>query len=141
MSDISRAKKFFETGKYTCVLCKDEQLYLSEKKGIAPVLDLIESGTSLEGFSAADKIIGRAAALLFILGGAVSVYGEVMSKGAAELFEKHGIRYSYETLTERIINRTGTGICPMEEATKGIDDPAEALEAIRKKRKELTGKD
>jgi hypothetical protein len=36
-------------------------------------------------------------------------------------------------LTENIINRSGTGLCPMEEAVKDIDDLKEALAAIQAK--------
>lgn len=39
---------------------------------------------------------------------------EVLSMGGKEIFEKFGVRFEFETLTEKIINRSGTDICPME---------------------------
>ena len=42
--------------------------------------------------------------------------------------------------TESIINREGSGKCPMEEATENINDPDEAVAAIGAKLKELRSK-
>ena len=66
------------------------------------------------------------------------VYAFVMSISAIEILEKHGIKYSFATETDRIVNRTGDGVCPMELATAGIDEPAAALEKIKAKLKELS---
>ena len=56
----------------------------------------------------------------------------MISRSALEALNKGGIPVYYDTLTEGIINRAGTGPCPMEAATKEISDPALAPAAIRK---------
>lgn len=48
------------------------------------------------------------------------------------MLSRFGVDHSYNVLTEGIVNREGTGPCPMEQAVKDIDDPREAFEAIRK---------
>lgn len=132
ISDLEQAKKILTNGSYSCVLYKNEVIYTSTKRGIAPLLDWLTDGVDLRGFSAADKIIGKAAALLFIQCGVKEVYAPVMSERAAALFLKHGIPASCDTLVEAIINRAGTGICPMEQATTKIDNPAESVNVLRK---------
>lgn len=103
------------------------------------MLDYIASSTDLKGFSAADKIIGKAAAMLFVKAGVKEVYGSVMSSSAAELLQKYNIPCSWGTLTDKIINRKGDGVCPMEQTVAGINDLTEAYEALLRRRNELRG--
>ena len=132
MRDIEKAKEQLQSGKYTCVLCSGDIIYTSTLRGVAPLVEWLGSGMNLGGFSAADKIVGKASAMLFVLAGVQEVYAPVMSEGAIHTLLQHGIHFSYDTLTESIINRTGTGSCPMEQAVRDIDEPSLALEAIKK---------
>jgi hypothetical protein len=43
----------------------------------------------------------------------------------------------YEVLTEKIINREGTDICPMEKTVFGCDNAEEAYGLLKNKLKEL----
>ena len=133
MEDLERAKELL-TGSATCVLVKGASTYISARSGIAPMLDFLGAGVPLEGFSAADRIIGRAAAMLFARAGVTRVYGEVMSRGGADYLDAHGIEHSCGTLTDVIINRSGTGMCPMEQTVSGIDDFRDAFCALSAKR-------
>ena len=139
MSDIERAKELL-TGSATCVLVKNEAVYISGKSGIAPMLDYLGAGVPLTGFSAADRIVGKAAAMLFVRAGVTEVYGEVMSRGGADYLKEHGVARSWGTLTDVIINRTGTGMCPMEQTVRSIDDFREAYCALSAKRAVLRKK-
>lgn len=64
--------------------------------------------------------------------GVKEVYAGVVSKGAAALFAVHGVPCSCATLTDRIINRAGTDICPMERAVLSVPDnePSSAVAAL-----------
>ncbi len=139
MTDIEKAKGILETENKTCVLCRGEKIYASEKAGIAPMVDFISGGVNVRGFSAADKIVGRAAALLFVLAEVSEVYAEVMSAGGAEVLGHHGIPCAWGELTDAIVNRAGTGPCPMEDAVRNLSDPGAALEAIRARQRQLAG--
>lgn len=132
MNNLEIAKNILIHNDKTCVLCKGDIIYLSEDKGIAPMINFINNGLDLNGFSAADRIVGKAAAMLFILAGVKEVYASVISKDAIEIFSQYGIKYTYDTLTEKIINRKGNDICPMEKAVKNISQPKLAYEAIKK---------
>lgn len=140
MTDWEQARELFKTGDYSCVLCRDGVVYTSTKNGIAPLVEWLTGGSTINGFSAADKIVGKAAALLFILGGVKEVYAAVMSETAAETLAKHGITAYWDKQVSYIVNREGTGPCPMEQAVTGIDDPAKALAAIQDKMAALRAK-
>ncbi len=137
MTNLETAKETLKIGNYTCVLCKGEQIYTATKRGVAPMLEFIDRGTDLRGFSAADKVIGKAAAMLFVHAGVTEVYADVMSKAAADFLSKKGLPFTYGELTDKIINRKGDGICPMEQVTANINDTSEAIIAIKKRLEEL----
>ncbi len=101
------------------------------------MLGFIAQGENLRGYSAADLIVGKAAALLFVKSGVVSVYAKVLSQGGKEVLQKFGVFFEYETLTDNIINRDGTDICPMEKTVANISDPDEAYIALTEKVRSL----
>lgn len=135
--DPERAKELLGGGAYTCVLCRGEETVVCTERGVKPLLDLLDGGSDLKGFSAADKVVGKAAAFLYVLLGVTEVYSPVMSEAAARVLRENGIEPRCDTLTEKIVNRAGTGICPMEAAVAELSDPSEALRAIRKRLSEL----
>ncbi len=137
MNDLEKAKELLKNGGYTCVMCKDETLYTSEKRGVVPVLEKLEQNIDIRGFSAADKVVGKAAAMLFYLAGISFLHTEVLSIPAKEFLEKSNIVFSYDILTDKIINRSGDGLCPMETAVMDIDSAEEGFKAIKSKLDEL----
>lgn len=130
-NNLDRAICELKKGAYTCVLCKDESIYTSTERGVIPLLDFLESDIDFSGFSAADKTVGNAAAYLYVLLGVKEVYANVMSKSAEKTLSENGIDNQCEIITEHIINRTGTGFCPMEEAVKNAKTPEDALVLIK----------
>lgn len=115
------------------IVAKKGGLVVAHEKGrgIGPALRLYRAGI-LRGADVADRIVGRAAAALFVAGGVVSVHADVMSEGAAEFLSSYGIPNSADVITSEIINRTKTGICPMEAAVKDLDDPQQMIAAIER---------
>lgn len=137
MSDLERARLLLTDGGYTCVLCKDNSVHTSTYRGVRPLMDLLD--TDVSGFSAADKVVGKATALLYCLLGIKELYACIISDAAAEVLQSRNIPVQWDRRVAFIKNREGTGRCPMEMATEGISDPADAPAAIRKKLKELQG--
>ncbi len=130
--DLERARELLgEDPAYTCAFVRGKEQFTSAQRGVAPLLALADEGKTLEGFSCADRVVGRAAALLYAFLGAKEVYGEVLSASAEEIFKAQKIAYGYGVFTQSIVNRQGTGPCPMEEATEGIFEPLKGLCAIR----------
>ena len=136
-SDLKRAVSLLESGGYTCVLCSEDKLFTSSDRGVKPLLEWIDSGTDMKGFSAADKVVGKAAAFLYVILGVKAVYANVMSEHAKSVLTENGIDAEYGCLTEAVRNRAGTGFCPMETAVKNISEPKAALAEIKRKLEEL----
>ena len=129
--DLIRAKQILQTEGCTCVLCSDNTIYRSSIRGVKPLLELIETDTDTTGFSAADKVVGKAAAMLYCHLRVRQVYAPVMSKEAIKVLTDHGIEVFYDRLTDVIMNRAMRGMCPMELAVQTTDDPNKALSAVR----------
>lgn len=131
--ELRRAKEALDADTaVTLAVCRGDDLTVSREKGIKPLLKLTQ-GDDLRNASAADRIVGKAAAMLYALTGVKAVFAQVLSEQGRTVLKRYGIVYEYGTLTENIINRAGTGLCPMEEAVKDIDDLKEALAAIKAK--------
>lgn len=114
-------------------MCKDGKLLLSCKRGVMPMVDYIRADVCLNGFSAADTIVGKAVASMFVMCGIVAVFAKVISRQGLDYLRSHGVYVEYDLLTENIENRQGTGICPMEEAVAALSDPQECFAAVVRK--------
>ncbi len=84
----------------------------------------------LSGADVADKVVGRAAALIMILGGVSRVYADTVSQLALELFAQNNVEISYNQVVPHIINRAKTDLCPLERATKDLESLEEIFAAI-----------
>ena len=137
MTDLQKARSLLAEGIHTCVLCRGEEIHTSQARGVRPLVRWLTFGPNLTGFSAADKVVGKATAYLYCLLQVKAVHAQVMSGAAAEVLQKNGIDVTQDKLVENIINRAGDGICPFEAAVWDIHTPEEALPAIRKKMAEM----
>ena len=131
--DLQKAKALLDEGQYTCVLCCGDTIHTATARGVKPLMQWLHSGQDFTGFCAADKVVGKATAYLYVLLGAQAVYSRVISSSALAVFQSSGIRAEYTALVPYIINRKGDGICPFEEAVLAIDNSRDALSAIQNK--------
>ncbi|MDE5772427.1 MAG: DUF1893 domain-containing protein [Ruminococcus sp.] len=137
MNNLEKAKGMLESSDYTCVICSNEETLTSQKRGVAPLLEFFDGGKYLNGYSAADKVVGNGAAFLYVLLEVDELYADVISKSAFETLMKYNIPVTYGIMTEAIRNRDNTGFCPIETAVAGITSPETALTAIRNRLKEM----
>lgn len=133
MKDLEKAKEIYLSDDYSCVLCRGNSVFTSKSRGINRLVNFCSDGDAYDGFSAADKIVGRAAAFLYVKMGVRYVYAEVLSRKGREILEKYGIFYEYKTLCDEIINRAGTGKCPMEAAVENAENPEKAYQILLNK--------
>lgn len=137
LTDLTRARRMLDGGEYTCVLCRGAEVYTSTRRGVAPLVAWIEGEVCLRDFCAADKVVGRATAFLYVLLGVKAVYARVISRPARQVLETHHVTVLYDESVDHIINRQGDGLCPFEAAVMAVDDPAAAYDAIRRKMREM----
>lgn len=128
--DLLYAKDMLLGSNYTCVFCRGDKIITDCRRGVRPLLDLIENGQDLMGYSVADKVVGKASALLYCRMGIARVYAPVVSRPAAEILAQNGIELTYDRLVPTIRNRADTDLCPMEKAVLTVSTPEDALPAI-----------
>ncbi len=116
----------------SCVVVNEPLVLMSKERGIKPILKfLCDNPDCMMGAVVADKVVGKAAALLFIYGGVRAIYADVLSIPAEEVLKKYNIQYEAELITKRIKNRTGDGLCPMESRAMTINTPEEAYKEFK----------
>ena len=130
---VASAVQLLRDGQAACVVLRDGEIVRAETgRGVAPMIRLYEDG-ALQGAYVVDKIVGKAAAMLMTLGGVSGCYALTVSRAALDWFVGHGIPVEYEVCAEYIVNRTGDGMCPMEQTVKELTDATEALAALKQK--------
>lgn len=140
MNDLKNAKALLAQCGCTCALCKGSIVLTDFRHGVKPLLELLASEKDLRGFSAADRVVGKAAAHLYRLMGITAVYAGVISHPARIVLEAAGIEVYWQTAVPTIQNRSHTGPCPMESAVWDIEDSPKALVAIQAALAELQNK-
>ena len=115
----------------SCVAAKDGVIVAQETgRGIMPIMKLLSDG-KLAHALVVDKVVGRAAAAICIVGKAKKVHAMMMSAEAAALLKAHGVEASADKTVPKILNRDLTDSCPMEQTIDGIEDPAEMVKALK----------
>jgi hypothetical protein len=133
MEDLRIAKKRLRQKDLTLCIAKGEQiLFETTSHGISGFLKAIEElGEGLKGASAADKIVGKAVAVLCLYAGIEGVYALVMSREAKELFEENAVHVEWDELVENILSNRKTATCPFERLAAETTDPAEAYKKLK----------
>lgn len=132
MDHYEKAVRLLAERNLTCAVCGAGVEYTSTLRGVQPLLKPYEEGRRFKGCAAADRVVGKAAACLYVLLEVERVYAGIVSKPAKEIFEKSGIMLEYDMLVELIENRDRTGLCPMETAVIDVTDPQDAPQLIKK---------
>ncbi len=131
MSKIDELIEILHTKACSCVVRNGEKTLEFYGRGVVDLYDTLELAPDiLRGALIADKVVGKGAAALMILGGVAEVYADVMSKPAASLLENAGVKFSYADPVEGIINRAGDGPCPVEALTADCTTAAECFPII-----------
>ena len=131
MTSLEQAKSLLITTNSTIAVVSNGEVFTSQERGVKPLLHLLtEKKGFLKGASVADKVIGKAAALLMVLGEIKEVHTLIISEPAIKVFEKYNIPCFYDKKVTRIVNRAGDGLCPMETLCLNVDEPQEAFQKI-----------
>ena len=130
ITEMEYVKRMLSLGGYSLVLCEHSRVITSEKDGIVPLLETVQSGENWKNAYVAVKKLGRAEALLLLFLKVQGVYAETACKPALRLLEQRGVETVYKAVVTQFLNEGKTGLSRMEAAVALIDDPADALEAI-----------
>lgn len=118
-------------GGHTLVVANGDDIRTFGRRGVADLLELLTSDPEfLRGASVADKVVGKGAAALMILGGIGRLHTDIISDAAIELFRESGVEISYDTRVPFIANRDHSGRCPVETLCEPCATAAECLPLI-----------
>jgi hypothetical protein len=131
--DLDLARRILHTQGKALVLVKDGQvLGTGERQGIADLLTLAgQAGAGARGAALADRVVGKAAAMTAAFMGVTAVYTPLVSSPAQTALAQAGIYLEYDRRVPVVLNRQGDGPCPMERLIATLDDPQEAVAALR----------
>jgi len=109
-----------------------ELVFSSTGRWLHPLFELEEfmktAGLQPASLRLEDKIVGKAAAMLMLRMGFRTVHGATMSRLARDFFDRHGARYTYDRLVERID-------CQTEALLADVDDLEHAYELLAERAK------
>jgi hypothetical protein len=129
LKDLDMAIETLRSHGSAMVLVKNNNIICeSSAAGIAPYVQAIQSlGNSSRGAALADKIVGRASALLSVYARIQSAYAETISEGAIKIFTQHNVTCRYGKKVPLILNRQMTDQCPFEHLVSDILNPEDAF--------------
>jgi len=123
---LSHSKKSF------VVVGESKLLHYTDKRGIEPLLDLIESNPAmLEGAIVGDRIVGRTAALMCIYSKVRVVFAMIISDEAIELLDKHGVLATWQETVPYIVEKNLTSRYKLDLMLKDVEEPEKAVEMIK----------
>lgn len=129
--DIGKLKDILHEEGCSCVIYAQDKITLCHERGVKDLLRILKSEPELlAGSVIADKVVGKGAAALMVLGGVKMVYADVISQPALDLLASASIEISYGECVKNIINRAGTGVCPVETLCKDCATATECLPLI-----------
>lgn len=133
MHDLKTAKKKLSEEDLTLCIVKDTNVVLkSGSRGISAFLGAIEElGEDLEGASVADRVVGRAIALLCVHAKVKAVYAVRLSKKGKAVFQEYMVHHEWSSLVESILDIDKEEICPFEKLATEISDPAKAYRKLK----------
>lgn len=120
------------TGNYSCVIKNQTEIRTFTQRGVADLYDLYQTDPAfMKGASIADKVIGKGAAALMVLGGIETVYADLISTPALTLLRDAGIETTFAQEVPHVINRDKTGFCPLETACDKLKSVSEMYPVIQ----------
>lgn len=80
-------------GGYSCVMKNREEVRTFTQRGVADLYDLYQADSAfMKGATIADKVIGKGAAALMVLGGFKTVYADIISTPALACCAKQELK-------------------------------------------------
>ena len=117
--------RLLNEGGYSCVVRHGDETRTFSRRGVADLSDLYRTDRDfLQGAWLADKVVGKGAAALMVLGGVARMWTRVISTPALSLLRNGGVEVAFAEEVPCIINRTRTGRCPLETLCDMSDNPA-----------------
>lgn len=107
--------RILHEGHYSCVVENFDEIFTFTGRGISDLYDMIKNKHCfLKSARVADKVIGKGAAALLVLGDAKEVYADVISLSALILLREAGVEADFGRVVPFIWNCNRTDWCSLE---------------------------
>ena len=133
MQDLEIAKKQLYDKNLTLAIVKNGIiLFQTDSHRISGFIGAIEKfGVQLNGASVADRVAGKALALLCVYAGIRQIYAEVLSRKAQAVFEDNKIMFEWKEIIDNVLDLNKAGVCPFEKVAADISDPKESYATFK----------
>ncbi|MBI5301541.1 MAG: DUF1893 domain-containing protein [Chloroflexi bacterium] len=133
MLDLTIAKQVLAANPLAFVIVKEGAiLRVGTRDGIGELIEATDAlGEHTRNAALADKVAGKALAMVARTAGIRAVYAALMSQAACDAFARDQIAFEYAQRVPLILNKRNDGPCPMEQLTQPIDEPRAAMRALR----------
>lgn len=119
------------TGCSLVVRTAQGQTFTYGGRGVSDLYRLLTTQPQvLRGATVADRVVGRGAAALMILGGVARLHTLLISQPAIGWLAGSQVQFTFDRQVPAIMNRQGNGPCPVERLTAQAGTPQEALPLI-----------
>lgn len=116
-------ERLYDKNASIVVMFDDGEVRTFYEKRLKDIVGILEANAdSFDNSFVADKVIGKVAASLLVVGGVKEVYADTISEYAIKVFEENNMKYEYKNKVDFIMNEQKNGMCPMEEKFKDEDD-------------------
>lgn len=132
-NDLNIAKQRLKQQNLALVIAKKGKVvFETNSHGIGGLLKAIEElDKEMKGSSVADKIVGKAAALLCVYAGVVAVFAVTASEKGIRALRDNNVLCLFENKVPYILNYKRNDICPFEKLVIDISDSKEAYEKLK----------
>jgi hypothetical protein len=133
MKDLETAKRELSERHLTLSVVKEGHVIFEAKThGVSGFMEAVEEFKDrLNGASVADRVVGKAIALLCVYVNARAVYATTISKAAKALLEGNSVYLEWDSLVENILRADKSRTCPFEQLVDRITDPADAYRKLK----------
>jgi len=133
MKDLETAKRRLSERHLTLSVVKEGHVIFEAKThGVSGFMEAVEEFKDrLDGASVADRVVGKAIALLCVYVNARAVYAATISKAAKVLLEGNSVYLEWDSLVENILGADKSKTCPFEQLVERITDPADAYRKLK----------
>ncbi|MGB8779098.1 MAG: DUF1893 domain-containing protein [Candidatus Bathyarchaeia archaeon] len=133
MKDLETAKRGLSERHLTLSVVKEGHVIFEAKThGVSGFMEAVEEFKDrLDGASVADRVVGKAIALLCVYVNARAVYAATISKAAKVLLEGNSVYLEWDSLVENILGADKSKTCPFEQLVDRITDPVDAYRKLK----------
>jgi hypothetical protein len=134
MNDLDVAEQILKSKDCNFVLVKNSHpMVVSNDHGLKKPLEIASTSPhAADGAAVADRIVGKAAALIYVFLKVRSVFARTISQEGYNILKKHLVEAKMDMIIPRIIGKDGEHICIFERAVQNVNDPKEANTILNK---------